>query len=224
MSQWSQSAILLSLLAVATVGGQVSAKAAAPLVNSATNSTILPGDRGAIAQSPENLCRTVSAREGLAIRERPDPNSARVGGVAFNRQVTLAAGDTGVLGVPGPDGRFWVEITAPVRGYVTKGFPNSQSNLIRCTETTSGTPQPAPPANGSLCRQIEPRVAPRGIAVRADASRFSAYRGGVSAGGRVTLVSNYRLVLDKSGENRNWVEISAPVRGFISAGNLIMCR
>jgi hypothetical protein len=32
------------------------------------------------------------------------------------------------------------------------------------------------------------------------------------------------LVKDKSGENRNWVEISGPVAGFISAGNLIMCK
>lgn len=224
MSYWSKPITVLRLLAI--VGSwQVGAIAiAAPPFTPDATPIALENSSDLIAQSTENLCRVVSVREGLAIREKPDPNSARVGGLAFNNQVTLASADTGVLGVPGPDGRFWVEITSPVRGFIAKGYPNSESNLLRCSGTASGTPQPVPPATGNLCREIERRVAPRGIAVRADASRLSAYRGGVSAGGRVTLVPNYRLVLDKSGENRNWVEIASPVRGFISAGNLIMCR
>ncbi|NJM62027.1 MAG: SH3 domain-containing protein, partial [Oscillatoriales cyanobacterium RU_3_3] len=88
-------------------------------------------------------------------------------------------------------------------------------------------PAPAPaPAPGpvSLCRQVEPRVAPKGLVVRADASKTSAVRGGIPANGQVTLVPNYQLVKDKNGEDRNWVEISGPVAGFIAAGNLIMCK
>ncbi|MBE9187770.1 SH3 domain-containing protein, partial [Microcoleus sp. LEGE 07076] len=71
---------------------------------------------------------------------------------------------------------------------------------------------------------VEPRVAPRGLAIRAEPSKTAVIKGGVAANGQVTLVPNFQLVKDKNGENRNWVEISAPVPGFISAGNLIMCK
>ncbi|NJK68204.1 MAG: hypothetical protein HC941_18210 [Microcoleus sp. SU_5_3] len=67
-------------------------------------------------------------------------------------------------------------------------------------------------------------MAPKGLAIRADASKTSAVKGGVPANGKVTLVPNFQLIKDKNGEDRNWVEISEPVPGFISAGNLIMCK
>ncbi|MEK0181858.1 SH3 domain-containing protein, partial [Microcoleus anatoxicus PTRS3] len=89
----------------------------------------------------------------------------------------------------------------------------------------SPAPAPAPaPGPVSLCRQVEPRVAPNGLIIRAEASKTSAIKGSVAANGKVTLVPNYQSVKDKNGENRNWVEISAPAAGFISAGNLIMCK
>lgn len=170
-------------------------------------------------QTPASLCRRVTARQGLAVREKPEPNSLRLGGVTFNTQVRLAEG---ARNIKGSDGRVWIEIAAPLSGYIASGYPNSETNLGPCSGTVTTPPQ-TPPA-GNLCRQVEPRVAPKGLAVRAQATQLSAYRGGIPANGRVTLVENYRLVLDTSGANRNWVEISAPIRGFVSAQSLIMCR
>ncbi len=68
------------------------------------------------------------------------------------------------------------------------------------------------------------KKAPRGLAVRADASRLSEYRGKVPVDSQLTLVDNYQLIRDKNGEKRKWVKISSPLRGFVSAGNLVECR
>jgi hypothetical protein len=39
----------------------------------------------------------------------------------------------------------------------------------------------------------------------------------------VTLVPDYELIPDKNDEPRNWVEITEPVDGYLSANSLIMC-
>ena len=59
---------------------------------------------------------------------------------------------------------------------------------------------------------------------RADASTSAAYLGGVEPGEDVYLVPNYQPVSDRNDPSRSWYQITAPIPGFISAGNIIMCR
>ncbi|MGB3509711.1 MAG: SH3 domain-containing protein [Microcoleaceae cyanobacterium] len=211
-----------------------------------------------VSQEAINLCRQVNHEQGLTVQKRPTPNSPVVGTVNVNQQVTLIEG---YRDIRGPAGRTWVQISFPISGFVSRGFPGNESNLIDCSEVaekTSGesssqeeTPaeisdreesygQNSPVDNlpteasltsentsetdASLCREIDSKKAPRGLAVRSDASKFSEYRGKVFVDGRLTLVENYRLIPDKNGEKRRWVEISSPLRGFVSAGNLVECE
>lgn len=81
-----------------------------------------------------SLCRVVTyngPEGGLAIRSRPDRAASRIDGVKLGDRVTLRTS-------PPPsnldkDGRDWVELTAPSRGWVSNGFPSSKSmNLGGC--------------------------------------------------------------------------------------------
>ncbi|TAG97715.1 MAG: SH3 domain-containing protein [Oscillatoriales cyanobacterium] len=283
---WNKPAVLLS--AIAIVVGSLSANTIAAVAQSTSNLS-QDAENVSLKNSPAfeiaqagSLCRKVTPKEGLTIRQSSDTKSARVGGAAMNTQVTLAAGATSIKG---SDGRLWMEITAPVKGYVAIGYPNNDRNLVSCTTGSAVTPSPSPapapapttapspaptptatpaptptatpaptpttapapapttapapapttapapapapttaPGPVSLCRQVEPRVAPNGLSIRAEPSKTAVVKGGVGANGKVTLVPNFTSVKDKNGENRNWVEISAPVAGFVSAGNLIMCK
>ena len=173
---------------------------------------------GRVAQTTGDLCRQVAERQGLAVRRRPTPNSPRVGGVPYRGEVTLVRNFEEIRG---PGGRSWVEITYPVRGFISVGYPGAGGNLADCSEDLVSQP-PRQPA--SLCRRIDRRAAPRGVAVRARPSRSSARVGGVPTGAEVYLVEDYQLIRDPNDEPRDWVEIAEPVAGFISAGTLIMCR
>ncbi|HAJ59982.1 MAG TPA: SH3 domain-containing protein, partial [Cyanobacteria bacterium UBA8543] len=93
----------------------------APATATATNQT-------------SSRCRIVTyngPEGGLAIRNQPDRNAPRIDGVNFGQKVTLRTS-------PPPsnvdkDGRDWVEVVAPSRGWVSNGFPSSQSaNLGLC--------------------------------------------------------------------------------------------
>lgn len=218
-SQWGLSVALLSSVVVAA--GSQSLPAFAGVEKSSSNTE-------EIAQA--SLCRRVNVKQGLAVRTAANPNSAVVGGVEFNRQVMLVEG---FKNIAGPDGRVWVEISGPVRGFVSAGYPNSLNNLGNCSGSSASNNMPAQPATTAaqpaatttnLCRQVDRRAAPQGLVIRADATPASALRGSVATGGRLTLVSGYKLVRDKSGAPRNWVEISAPAAGFVSANSLVMCK
>ncbi|NES07174.1 MAG: hypothetical protein F6K22_32880 [Okeania sp. SIO2F4] len=205
-----------------------------------------------IFEESASLCRLVNDKQGLIVQKRPTPNSPTVGSVDPNQQVTLIEG---YRNIRGPAGRTWVEITSPISGFVSRGFPGNENNLIECSEVaeessgevssqeetpaesssqnapidnlptqTSPTSESASEIDESLCREIDSRKAPRGLAVRADATRRSEYRGKVPVNGQLTLVENYRLIPDKNGEKRKWVKISSPLRGFVSAGNLVECE
>jgi hypothetical protein len=82
-----------------------------------------------------SLCRIVTyngPEGGLAIRSRPESTAPRVDGVKFGERVSLRTS-------PPPstldkDGRDWVEVTTPSRGWLSNGFPNSKSpNLGSCS-------------------------------------------------------------------------------------------
>ncbi len=205
-----------------------------------------------VPQATGSLCRQVNDETGLTVKKRPTPNSPKVGTVDPNQQVTLIEG---YRNIRGPGGRTWVEITSPISGFVSRGFPGNETNLIECSEVaeksseqvssqaetptesssqntpidnlptrTSLTSESVSETDNSLCREIDSKKAPRGLAVRSDASRRSEYRGKVPVDGQLILVENYRLIPDKNGEKRKWVKISSPLRGFVSAGNLIECE
>ncbi|MGD1809484.1 hypothetical protein ACP6PL_29185 [Dapis sp. BLCC M126] len=199
-----------------------------------------------IFEETASLCRQVNDETGLTVNKRPTPNSPKVGTVDFNQQVKLIEG---YRNIRGPAGRTWVEISSPISGFVSRGFPGNETNLIECSEVaenssgetptesstentsinnlptqTSPTSESASEIDESLCREIDSKKAPRGLAVRSDASRRSEYRGKVPVDGQLILVENYRLIPDKNGEKRKWVKISYPLRGFVSAGNLIECE
>ena len=176
-----------------------------------------------LAQATGTLCRQVTEQQGLAIRSQPNSNSAAIGGVGFNETLTLAQG---ARQIPGPDGRVWFEITAPVRGYVSNGEPGSSGNFVPCTGTATATPQTPSPNIGttSLCRRIDPNLAPQGISVHAAANRFATNRGGLAPGAQVLLAPNAQLLADQNREPRTWIEISSPVVGYIPTESLINCN
>jgi hypothetical protein len=179
-----------------------------------------------IAQNLGNLCQQVANPQGLAVHQRPSPNSPVIGNLIFNQQVTLA---DAFRNIRGPGGETWTEITFPTRGYVARGFPGNETALMNCSGLPPTTPPPTTTNPGDLsrnplCRQIDRRAAPQGVVVRANASRTSARMGGVATGNQVLLVPNYQSIPDLNGENRQWVQITAPLSGFISTSTLIRCR
>lgn len=205
-----------------------------------------------IFEETASLCRLVNDETGLTVNKRPTPNSPKVGTVDFNQQVKLIEG---YRNIRGPAGRTWVEITSPISGFVSRGFPGNETNLTECSEVaqessgeissqeetpaesssqntpidnlptqTSPTSESASEIDENLCREIDSKKAPRGLAVRADATRRSEYRGKVPVDDQLTLVENYRLIPDQNGEKRKWVKISSPLQGFVSAGNLVECE
>ncbi len=210
--QWAKPTALISGLVLSA--GSLTAPATAVESLSVEN-----GSSYHVAQATTDLCRRVNVREGLVVREQASAGSRLLNSVPYNTQVTLVQG---YKEIAEPNGRIWVEIASPVRGYVSTGFPNNKTNLIMCSG--AATPSPSTGSTASLCRQVDVRKAPQGLLVRADASSTSASRGGIAANARVTLVSDYKLVPDKNGQARNWVEITAPVAGYVSATSLMMCR
>lgn len=93
-----------------------------------------PGNTAATTPSPTppNRCRRViyEEEEGLAIRESPNTNSARVGGVFPGDRVALSDPPQFRLD---DAGREWVRITAPTAGWISNGFPQlGDINLKAC--------------------------------------------------------------------------------------------
>lgn len=89
----------------------------------------------AIVNQPSNLCRRVTylGEEGIAIRESPNSNARRVGGVFFGEQVTLSPRTTREQFVKDEQGRQWVRVTRPAVGWMSNGFPASGNmNLAAC--------------------------------------------------------------------------------------------
>lgn len=88
--------------------------------------------RGEVTTRPLNLCRRVTYRgmEGLAIRERPDSNSLRMGGVFYSQRVTLSNPPEFRQDA---EGREWARLAAPMDGWISNGFPSvGDLNLEAC--------------------------------------------------------------------------------------------
>lgn len=111
---------------------RVSELTACPAANR-PNPAPSPAPSSALTQTT-SLCRTVlysGPEGGLAIRSGPDRSAPRVGGAQLGERVRLRTS-------PPPttldkDGRSWVEVTAPSRGWISYGYLNSKSiNLGLC--------------------------------------------------------------------------------------------
>ncbi|MEB3831329.1 SH3 domain-containing protein [Phormidium sp. CCY1219] len=213
LRHWSVTTVSLTAFAIAIAGFPRTTPGA--IASLSATSTLAQAN---------SLCRRVTEARGLAIRQRPDPNSPQISGVDPNGFLTLASD---AREIPGPDGRVWLEISEPVPGYVSNGEPGSAGNLAPCTGSARVAPQPnRQPTNvtTNMCRRISPDIAPQGITVHTEASRFSTNRGGLPPGGRVLLVPNSGLIQDRNREARTWVQISSPVAGYISTESLIYCN
>lgn len=226
LSLWGLPAALLTGLAIAGASANTpvtaTASAATSNVTESIKSIALPAENSfQLAQATESFCRRVKAPSGLIVRQEPNPNSARVGGIAFDTPVTLVQG---FEGIKGPDGRIWIEVASPVRGYVSNGYPG-QSNLGYCTERIGAAPAntTGTTTTQNLCREVNARTAPRGLAIREEPSSTSTYKGGVRAGQEVTLVEGFQLVPDRNNQARDWVQITYPISGYVSAANLTQC-
>ncbi|MDY6937823.1 MAG: SH3 domain-containing protein [Cyanobacteriota bacterium] len=195
------------------------------------------------AQAAETLCRQVFRErlDGLVIYEEPNPFSRAIGGLSVNQQVTLAPDFVNILG---EDGQNWIEIVAPVRGYISNGFSGGTSNLVYCSVPAATLQAPVEefgtlPGNrrdGTIIdRSVVPGEQPgtlvveeviaenfcrraieeEGLAVRRAPSPFADRVGGVGFNEEVQLES---LVKIRGPEGRVWVPIVYPAPGFISHG------
>ena len=100
LSSWNKPAALLG--AIAIVAGSLQATAIG-VATPPTSTTSQDAEKISFEDSAtfqiaqaDTLCRKVTPKEGLTVRQNPDPKSPRVGGVANNTQVTLFQGATSV--------------------------------------------------------------------------------------------------------------------------------
>lgn len=218
MSYWGQSMALLAVV-LSTVGG---VKTLATAATSSTTANVIQKSKSTSLQHPGNLqlaqsivgeCRAAGRR--IFVYSQRSTSSQTVRTLGPNEQVTLA--DDGAAG--------WVAISSPEVGYVRA------SELISCPVTERPTPRPRPrprpapattpaPATNqtsSRCRIVTYNGPEGGLAIRTQPDRNAPRINGVKLGERVTLrTSPPPSNLDKDG--RDWVEVVAPSRGWITNG------
>ncbi len=203
VSSWSQSIAGFTALFLGI--GSI-----APVVQAASEPDL-------VAQTRRDLCRQVfrERAEGLVVYQEPSPSSSAIGSLVPNQQVELVPDFVNIIG---PDGANWLQITAPVSGYIANGFPGGPSNLVYCSfvnpeVSVSSTPMYTPPAiDSSLCRLV---TAKEGLAIRQSPDLTAPRVGGVGTNESVQL-ENFTTY--QSADGRVWVPVTYPVPGFVSSG------
>lgn len=202
---WNRSAISLGLLSLAV-------SVFSPAIAAA--STAEP-ETPSVAQTQRDLCRQVyrDRTEGLVIYQEPSPYAFAIGGVGANQQVLLVPDFVNLVG---PDNQNWIQISAPVPGYVSNGYTGGQSNLVYCSFSTTPDSVPVSPApvpeSGDLCRRV---IQPKGLAVRQSPDPAAVVVGGVGYNETLQLES---LTSFPSPDGRLWVPIVSPISGYVSSG------
>ncbi|MBP0017753.1 MAG: SH3 domain-containing protein [Cyanobacteria bacterium SBLK] len=175
------------------------------------------------SQSLAGQCRQSNRRLDVYSQPSVNPGSQTVGTLEANVQVILA----------GNGQQGWISIRQPVEGFVIA------RHLTKCTETPTSTPsqpsQPQPQPSPSPVVPITPaltnireggcRLAIVDLAIRSRPNAETGSEiGSVKKGSTATLTGN----TSNDPDGRFWLQISAPVRGWISGGrsggsNVILC-
>jgi hypothetical protein len=155
------------------------------------NSPTSPGNLTLAQASLVGQCR--AAKKQIPVFTQADTTSEAIRLLSTDDRVTLG-GNVDVNG--------FISISEPVSGYV------QAINLKPCGSTS------VTPPTKELCRQV---IRPtQGLLIRREPTTTSAQVGSVAYLGRVTLTTSPATT--RKVNNRDWVEISAPVRGWVSNG------
>lgn len=203
INYWGQPVAFLVLLSAVS-----SLIAPARAISETTTNNIQLAQRDLVGQ-----CR--AAKQRLPIYRQPATSSPSDRILATDEPVTLA--DNG-------NGNGWIRISAPIAGFVQAANLSACSGSVAVNPTPpkpapapTPAPKPAPAPTSSLCRVVTYNGPEGGLAIRSKPDRTAARVDGVKFGDRVTLrTSPPPANLDKDG--RDWVELTAPSRGWISNG------
>ncbi len=203
MNRLGKSVHVLAAMAIATTGASTSAVAGTGSIPSQGSVKLAQG-------SLVGQCR--ATKLSMPVYRAADTTSEAVRLLSANEQVTLADNRVNANG--------FIRISSPVEGYV------QAVNLTSCSDTgstsgstsgsTGGSTSGGTPAASSkdLCRRV---VRPaQGVVIRREPTTASAQVGSLAYLARVTITTIPPTV--KQADNRDWVEISAPVRGWVSNG------
>lgn len=198
ISYWGQP---FAVFVVLTAVGNLIAPASA--VPNTTTDNMQLAQRDLVGQ-----CRAAKAR--ITIHRQPSSSSPSDRVLATDERVTLA--DNG-------NGNGWIRISAPIAGFVEASDLTSCSGNVVVNPTPKPAPAPAPTTatTTSLCRVVTYNGPEGGLAIRSRPERTAPRIDGVKLGDRITLrTSPPPANVDKDG--RDWVEVTAPSRGWISNG------
>jgi len=211
MSYWGQPFALFALV-LSAVGSLMAPATAVP---STTTDNSMQQSAPTSLQRQNNMqlaqvdlvgqCR--AAKQRIPVYRQPSSTSPADRILTTNERVTLA--DNG-------NGRGWIRISSPIAGFVEAANLTSCSG-VAVNPTPRPTPQPTPQPTSSLCRVVTYNGPEGGLAIRSRPDRSAPRVDGVKLGDRVTLrTSPPPSTLDTEG--RDWVEVTAPTRGWISNG------
>ena len=196
MSHWGKSMTFVALVLTLVLNPVGSWEARA---NTAINTTPVNSTQELPPTSPQTLgnfqiaqlagqCRAAARTIDILTEPSVGPTSDTVRTLEPNQRVTLAS--EGNAG--------WIEVSVPASGYV----------IARYLKPCSGTTPPPPKAS---CRRVIPQ---EGLVVRSQATSSSSPLGSVLVGTTVKLTGTSSI----DGTGRTWVQISAPISGWISSG------
>jgi uncharacterized protein YgiM (DUF1202 family) len=141
-------------------------------------------------------CRQISSGiPGLNVRRAPSLTAEVVGVVPASTNVAIES-----LGADG-----WAPISAPYEGYVSTNY------LTTCSPTDEIAAVAPVEPEGDQCRQVMVRS---GLNVRVSPNRYS---------NRLTALPMGTTVQINGPANDNWVQITAPVNGYVAERFLGSC-
>lgn len=199
MNRLGKSVHVLAAMAIATTGMSTSALAKTSSVSSQGSVKLAQG-------SLAGQCR--ASKLSMPVYRAADTTSEAVRLLSANEQVTLADNRVNANG--------FIRISSPVEGYVQAVNLTSCSDTGSSSGSTSGgtTGGTSSASSKDLCRRVV--RPPQGLVIRREPTTASAQVGSLAYLARVTLTTIPATV--KQVDNRDWVEISAPVRGWVSNG------
>ncbi|HEY9906351.1 MAG TPA: SH3 domain-containing protein [Thermosynechococcaceae cyanobacterium] len=113
------------------VGGLIAISAPRSGFIPAVNLKLCAGNPTPIPAPPASKCRRVlNPPEGLVIRQGASTTTPIVGGVPVDGQVELTTNPATVK--VSAEGRSWVEISSPTKGWISNGLRGSRGNLVLC--------------------------------------------------------------------------------------------